>query len=395
MRHVLVLSTLWPNPATPRSGPFVARSFEALAKRGDWRVTVINPLGITPIALGQYRELSAVEELSRENGIEIHRPRFTRIPKMEGRRNAAAIARAAMPLAERIHAENPVDLVDAQLFYPDGPAAARIAGALNLPLSVKARGSDLSYWGESDLAREQMLEAARQADGLLAVSAALKRDMAASGMDANKIKVHYTGLDRDRFRPLDHTRLRAQLGAEFGFEMPDNAPLLVCVGALNERKGQHIALDALTDVPGAHLVLVGRGEQEEQLRGQTRALGLSDRVHFVGQLDHDVLPLMLSAADAMVLPSASEGLANSLVEALACGTPVVTCNVGGAREVVTGDLAGRLVTRDPKAVAEGINAVLNDPPPPRAVADLVEGFSWDENAARLAEYYETLLSRTG
>ncbi|AOL23959.1 Glycosyltransferase [Erythrobacter litoralis] len=392
MRHVLVLSTLWPNPVAPRFGTFVARSLEALAKRGDWRVTVINPIGLPPITLGRYRDLAEVEDRAEEGGLTVHRPRFTLIPRIGGRRNGAAIARAALPLAREIHDEQPIDLVDAQFFFPDGPAAARIARALDRPFSIKARGSDITYWGTLDYAREQMLRAAKRADGLLAVSAALKREMEALGMEGDKITVHYTGLDRDRFRPLAHTQLRAQLGGELGIVMPDNAPLLICVGALIERKGQHIALDALTEVPGAHLVLVGQGEQEGQLKGQARALGLADRVHFVGLLDHDVLPLMLSAADAMVLPSANEGLANAWVEALACGTPVVTCDVGGAREVITSELAGRLVPRDPKAVAAGINAVLNDPPPRQAVADLVERFSWEENAARLADYYESLLA---
>ncbi|MFW5634088.1 MAG: glycosyltransferase, partial [Erythrobacter sp.] len=262
MRHVLSISTLWPNPVAPRFGTFVARSLEALAKRGDWRVTVINPIGLPPIALGRYRELSGIEEIATEGGITVHRPRFTLIPKIGGRRNGAAIARAALPVVERIHAEHPVDLVDAQFFFPDGPAAARIARRLDRPLSIKARGGDITYWGGIDYAREQMLRAARQADGLLAVSEALKREMALIGMERDKITVHYTGLDRDRFRPLAHTRLRCQLGAELGIPMPDHAPLLVCVGALIERKGQHIVLDALTEVPGAHLVLVGRGEQE-------------------------------------------------------------------------------------------------------------------------------------
>ncbi|QIQ86550.1 glycosyltransferase [Erythrobacter sp.] len=392
MRHVVSISTLWPNPVSPRFGTFVARSLEALARRGDWRVTVINPIGLPPIALGRYRDLSNIEERSEEGGIMVHRPRFTLIPKIGARRNAAAIARAALPVLEEIRAAQEVDLLDAQFFFPDGPAAARLARATGLPLSIKARGSDITYWGGIDHARAEMLRAAQRADGLLAVSEALKRDMVALGMEEDKITVHYTGLDRDRFRPLAHTQLRAQLGAELGFTMPDNAPLLACVGALIERKGQHILLDALTEVPGAHLVLVGRGEQEGQLKGQARALGLADRVHFVGLLDHDVLPLMLSAADVMVLPSANEGLANAWVEALACGTPVVTCDVGGAREVITSDLAGRLVAREPRAVAAGINAVLNDPPPRQAVADLVAGFSWEENAARLAAYYEELLA---
>ncbi|MBA4043568.1 MAG: glycoside hydrolase, partial [Erythrobacter sp.] len=225
MKHVLALSTLYPNPVNPRFGTFVARSLEALAKRGDWRVTLVNPIGLPPLALGRYRPLADLQSVAEEGGITVHRPHFTLIPRIGARRNATAIARAVLPLVQRIHAETPIDVLDAQFFFPDGPAAASIAQATGLPLSIKARGSDISFWGEQDFARKQMLDAARTATGLLAVSADLAGQMAAMGMDAGKITVHYTGLDRDRFRPLGHTQLRRRLSEELGFLMPDNVPL--------------------------------------------------------------------------------------------------------------------------------------------------------------------------
>lgn len=393
MKHVLALSTLYPNPVNPRFGTFVARSLEALAKRGDWRVTLVNPIGLPPLALGRYRPLADLPTVSEEGGVTVHRPHFTLIPRIGARRNAAAIARAALPLVQRIHAETPIDVLDAQFFFPDGPAAAEIARATHLPLSIKARGSDISFWGERDFAREQMLDAARTATGLLAVSHDLAGQMAAMGMDPGKITVHYTGLDRDRFRPLGHTQLRRQLSEELGFAMPDNAPLLACVGALIGRKGQGIAIGALRDVPGARLVLIGKGEDEARLRALAVSEGVADRVHFAGSIDHDLMPLILSAADVMVLPTVAEGLANAWVEALACGTPVVTCDVGGARELINSRTAGRLVDRNAVAVAAGINAVLNNPPPREAVAALTESFSWEANAAALAAHYESLLSK--
>jgi glycosyltransferase involved in cell wall biosynthesis len=390
VKHVLALSTLYPNAVNPRFGTFVARSLEALTKRGGWRVTVVSPVGLPPLALGRYRPLAGLPASSEAGGITIHHPRFTLIPRVGARRNAAAIARAVLPLARRIHAETPIDLIDAQFFFPDGPAAAEIAAAMALPLSIKARGSDINFWGEQDFARRQMLAAADQARGLLAVSQDLAAQMAALGMDPGKITVHYTGLDRDRFRPLDHTQLRSQLTREFGFAMPDNAPLLACVGALIERKGQGIAIAALRDIPGARLVLVGKGEDEARLRALAASEGASDRVFFAGSVDHDMMPLILSAADVMVLPTVSEGLANAWVEALACGTPVVTSDVGGARELIVNDVAGRLVAREPSAVAAGINAILNNPPPREAVAALTEPFSWDANAAALEAHYDRL-----
>lgn len=391
MKHVLALSTLYPNPVNPRFGTFVARSMEALAKRGDWRVTLVNPIGLPPLALGRYRPLADLPAVSVEGGITVHRPRFTLIPRIGARRNAAAIAAAVLPLAKRIHAETPIDMIDAQFFFPDGPAAAQIAGALGLPLSIKARGSDITLWGKEGFARRQMLDAARAATGLLAVSEDLAGQMAALGMDRGKITVHYTGLDRDRFRPFDHPQLRRQLTEELSFALPDKSPLLACVGALIERKGQAIAIAALKSIPDARLILIGKGEDEARLRALAASEGLAERVYFAGSIDHDLLPLILSASDAMVLPTVSEGLANAWVEALACGTPVVTSDVGGARELIASDTAGRLVPRTPDAVAAAVNAILAAPPPRQAVAALTESFSWDANAAALAAHYERLV----
>lgn len=392
MKHVLAISTLYPNSVNPQFGAFVARSLEALAKRKDWRVTVINPIGLPPVALGRYRPLSELERLTVEKGITVHRPQFTLIPKVGARRNPGAIAKAVLPVAQRIHAADPIDVVDAQFFFPDGPAAANVARALDLPLSIKARGSDIAYWGYQQFALSQMREAGEQASGLLAVSAALAREMGELGLREDKITVHYTGLDRNRFRPLDHTRLRSQIGDELGFDLPDNNPLLVSVGALIKRKGQDRIIAALPDIQGAQLVLVGTGEDEKIFRDLAREKGVSQRVHFTGSLDHDLLPLILSAADVMVLPTVSEGLANAWVEALACGTPVVTTDVGGARELIVDETAGRLLDdRSPEAVAVAVNAVLNAPPAREAVAALTEHFSWEAHAEQLAAHYERLI----
>lgn len=393
-RRVLSLATLYPNAAAPRFGAFVARSLEALAARGDWEVTVINPVALPPLALGRYRARKAAAVGGVERGVHVHRPAFRTIPGLGAGFNPALIARAIVPLARRLHAEGPFDLVDAQFFFPDGPAAARIAADLGLPLSIKARGADIHYWGARGDTRRQILAAGAQAAGLLAVSEALAGDMAALGLPRERITVHLTGLDRDRFRPLGHPGLRARLARELAIALPEGAPVLATVGALIPRKGQELVIEALGGLPGDTVALfVGHGEDEARLRALANARRAENRVHFLGNLDHDLLPLVLSAADAMVLPSKSEGLANAWIEALACGTPLVITDAGGAREVVTGPAAGRIVARNPGAIAAGVREVLADPPPREAVAALSERFSWDANAAALASYYEGLLGR--
>ncbi|MGN6497863.1 MAG: glycosyltransferase [Tsuneonella sp.] len=393
MRRVLSLSTLYPNAAQPRFGVFVARSLEALAARGDWNVTLINPIGVPPLALGSYRARRAAAVGGMENRVDVHRPQFSLIPGIGARRNAGAIARAVLPLARKLHAEHTFDLLDAQFFFPDGPAAARSAAELGLPLSIKARGADIHYWGAKAWARRAMLSAGRQAAGLLAVCEALAHDMAAIGLPREKIAVHYTGLDRDRFRPLDAIDLRRQLGEALGIALPPRAPLIATVGALIPRKGQAFVIEALRGRPDAQLLLVGRGEDEAMLRRLAQECGMAERVHFLGNVDHDLLPVILSAADVMALPSSSEGLANAWIEALACGTPLVITDAGGAREVVTSPAAGLIVERSAAAVAAGIAAILADPPPRTEVTGSADRFSWTANAAALAGYYERLLAR--
>lgn len=391
MKRLLSLATLYPNAATPRFGTFVARSLEALAARGDWQVTVVNPIGVPPLPFGHYRALAEAAVGGVEHGVAVHRPTFSLIPRYGAALNPRLVARAALPLARRLHAEAPFDMVDAQFFYPDGPAAARVAHALGLPLAIKARGADISYWGMRGYALKRMRAAAGQASVLLAVSEALANDMAAIGFPEDKIRVHYTGLDRDLFHPLDRLECRRHVAGHFGFELPVGAPLLATIGALIPRKGQSLVIRALAQLPEARLLLVGIGADEADLRGLATREGVAERVHFLGSLDHTLLPVVLSAADAMVLPSASEGLANAWVEALACGCPLVISDAGGARELLTEPAAGRIVEREPAAIAGAVRALLADPPDREAVAATAARFSWPAHAEALAEIYSSVV----
>ena len=388
MGRVLSIATLYPNAERPTFGTFVARQFEALAARGEWEVTVINPIGLPPVTAGRYVALARAASDAVEHGVTVLRPRFPLIPALSARWNPSLIARTVLPIARRLHAERPFALVDAQFFWPDGPAAAKVAHALGLPLSIKARGSDIHHWGAQGFARRRMLDAARQAAGLLAVSQALKADMVALGMPGEAITVHYTGLDRAAFKPMARAQARASVAGNPALGVPPEGRLLVSVGALIPRKGQALVIRALSTLPGdVRLALIGTGAEAAMLRALAAELGVGERVQLLGSVRHDLLPQLLSAADVMVLPGASEGLANAWVEALACGTPIVIADAGGARELLTGPQAGRIVARDPTAIAAGTLDILADPPAQEAVAATVERFSWEANAAALAEYY--------
>ena len=385
--RILSLSTLYPHANAPNFGVFVERQMQAVAARGDVDLVMLNPLGLPPFPLSlhpRYRAQRGLDPIEQRGGVSVYRPHFTVLPGTGGRFNARLEAAAVLPLARRMHAEQPFDLVDAQFFYPDGPAALRIARALGLPCSIKARGADVHYWGQARGTAGQVREAAVGASGLLAVSSGLADDLVALGADRSKIAVHRTGLDRTVFRPLDRPECRANLG------LPTDRPILACVGALIERKGQRFAIEALTQIPRAILVLAGGGPDEGKLRALAASLGLSERVRFLGAVPHGDLPTVLSAADLFVLPSASEGLANAWVEALACGTPVVTTPIPGAQELLTDPAYGRMAARDTAAIAVAVNALLAAPPQRDAVLKGAAEFSWDANAAALVAHWLAL-----
>jgi glycosyltransferase involved in cell wall biosynthesis len=383
--NVLTLSTLFPDMSRPNFGVFVERQARELASRDGVRVTVIAPLGIPPWPLStakRYAPLRALPRKERWKDLTVYRPTFPIIPKFGGRMNVHSMTRAILPLVKHLHAQHPFDIIDASFFFPDGPVAQRLSRALGIPYSVKARGADIHYWGTRSGTRTMVKRAAEDAAGLLAVSDAMRRSMARMGIDADKIRVHYTGVDLDRFEVADRTAAKEALGFE--------GPVVLCVGALIPRKGQELLVRALPQLPAVTLLFAGQGQYRRSLENLAAELGVDRRIGFLGSVPHDRLPRIYAAADVMALPSSSEGLANAWVEALACGTPIVISDVGGARELLDRPEAGQIVEREPDAIAAAINAILYNPPDRDAVRETARRFTWSANGDALVEHLRSI-----
>lgn len=382
--RVLTLSTLFPDATRPNFGVFVEQQTLALAARPGLEVTVFAPIGMPPFPLSlgrRHRGLRAVPEWETWRGLELERPRFVSLPYRKtwtpkavahavgGHLNFAAFLGDPVP---------PFDVIDAEFFWPDGVAALHLSRWLGIPFSIKARGADIHLWGRRPDTARQVREAGCAADGLLAVSDALRSDMIALGIPADKIAVHYTGIDRSRFKPIDRAAAKAALGI--------SGPLVLTVGALVPRKNQSLAIEAMTKLPHATLLIAGGGPDEAMLKQRIHALDLDDRVRLLGPVPHADLPRLMAAADVMLLMSRSEGLANVWVESLACGTPIVIGDIGGAREVLGSRDAGRLAAFDAAAAADAVRELLLDPPATEAVVRQVDRFSWETNAEQLESH---------
>lgn len=386
MLRVLTLSTLFPDAGRPNFGVFVERQTLGLAALPDTEVRVVAPVGLPPFPLSKHPSYRAMAALPRQEiwkGLSVERPRFLNIPGTSGRFHPAMLTRALIPLLARIRKDFAFDVIDASFFFPDGPAAIALGLRFGVPVSVKARGADIHHWGQAPATGRQVIAAGCSADGLLAVSAAMREDMIALGMPGDRIAAHHTGVDQARFRP--DPAAKAALGV--------TGPLVASVGALIPRKGHEIVIEAVARLPDVSLHIAGDGPERARLQAQIEALGVGDRVRLLGPVRHGALPPLLAAADVMALASSSEGLANAWVEALASGTPIVIPDAGGAREVMERPEAGRIVERTPDAFAAAIGDLLRAPPECEAVRATAARFTWERNAETLRAHLAALVEK--
>ncbi|WP_294322644.1 glycosyltransferase [uncultured Sphingomonas sp.] len=386
MLRVLTLATLFPDAVRPNFGVFVERQTLGLAALEQVEVRVIAPVGLPPFPLSLhpgYRALAALPEQEMWKGLCVDRPRFLNVPATQGRFHVAGLARRLVPHLTRLRESFAFDVIDAEFFFPDGPAAVGLGRRFGVPVSIKARGADIHHWGHAPATAAQVRAAGQGADGLLAVSQSMADDIAAAGID-RPVRVHRTGIDRSRFGSIDRADARQRLGI--------TGPLVVSLGALIPRKGHRIVLDAVAALPGVGLWIVGGGPDHAALAARIAELGIGDRVMLCGAMPHGDLPDVLAAADVMALASSSEGLANAWVEALASGTPIVIPDAGAAREVVIVPAAGRIVARESSAFAQGIAAVLSQPVDRQATQAVVEAFSWERNALELRAHLAGLVA---
>jgi len=389
MLRVLTLSTLFPDATRPNFGVFVERQTLGLAAHPNVALRLVAPIGLPPWPLSRhsrFRGFAAVPLEEDWKGLNTLRPRFLALPGIDGRLHGRMLVRALLPVLTAIRRDFAFEVIDAEFFFPDGPAAIALGPHFDVPVSIKARGADIHHWGHGPTAA-QVRDAGCAADGLLAVSQAMRDDMAAIGLPRDRIVVHRTGVDLAHFAPGDRALAKAALGI--------TGPLIVSLGALIERKGHAVVIRAMADLPGATLLIAGEGPARPALVAAIARLGLGDRVRLLGSTRHGDLPALLAAADVMALASASEGLANAWVEALACGTPIVITDAGGAAEVVTEPGFGRIVAREPATFAQAIGDLLANPPAPETVRRGAERFTWAANTDALCAHLSRLVAARG
>jgi glycosyltransferase involved in cell wall biosynthesis len=378
--RLLTLTTLFPNSRQPRRGIFIANRLARLRTTGRVDCRVIAAIPSFP---GAYRETAGVPESEQIHGLPVRHPRYLHVPGVGMRIQPDALARALLENL-RSHGDDAsrFDVVDAHYFYPDGVAAARVAAELGLPLVISARGSDINLISETPFALRRMRDAADGAQALIAVSAALASRMASLGMPRERIHVLRNGVDSNLFVPVPQAEARARLGLREG------ARYVLGVGNLVAEKGFDLLVRAVAMLPDTRLLLVGEGP----LRATLRALAQSvapGRIEFRGNMPQPELRVAYSAANVLGLPSLREGWPNVVLEAIACGLPVVAANVGGVSEILAHDAPGALVeSREPQAWSRALATLIEASHRRENVRRYALRFGWDDVVAAQCALYE-------
>ena len=382
--RLLTFSTLYPNAAQPNHGVFVENRLRHLVASGEAVSTVLAPVPWFP---GRTPPRASVPACEERHGLAVHHPRFLALPGLGMATNPVLLWRAARSWLARSSDQAAFDLIDAHYLYPDGVAAVWLAADLGLPVVLTARGSDTSQLPQYRLPGRLIRQALARADALIAVSAALAEGLSALGAPREKITVLRNGVDLDTFRPpADRAAARAALGVA--------GPTLLSVGHLIERKRHHLVIEALALLPQHRLLIVGEGPERQALAGRAAALGVADRVTFTGSVPHADLPRFYGAADALVLASSREGWANVLLEAMACGTPVVATDAWGSREAVAAPEAGIVIAEaSGAAIAEAVQRLPRTAPCRKATARYAAGFGWEATTAGQLALFRRVLGQ--
>lgn len=376
--RVLTFSTLFPSSVRPGHGIFVETRLRELIASGQIESRVVAPVPWFPSTdarYGEYALMAKTPAREHRNGIEVLHPRYGLLPKIGMNLAPLGLYLGAKAAVQQLLDEGfEFDVIDAHYYYPDGVAAAMLARHFKKPLTITARGTDLNLIPEYSLPRKMMQWAARTAQGSIGVCSALVDVLRDWNIPEERLHVMRNGVDLQRFRPAPPAQVREELGLQ-------GSPLLMSVGYLIERKGHHLAIEALAHLlprfPNARLVIVGEGPERKSLQELAEKLGVAQHLSMPGAQPNADLYRWYSAADIFILASSREGWANVLLESMACGTPVVATDIWGTPEVVSDPVAGRLVKdRTGLAFAHELEQLLNAMPDRAQVRRFAEGFSW-------------------
>lgn len=387
--RVASVCTVFPSRALPHHGIFVKRRLDGLADFAE--VRVLRPVPWFPGLRGRRTVCRDADS----NGLPVYERRMFYLPGVLQQTTAWWLQRAIAPTLAEWARTDALDLIDAHFGYPEGVGSWAAARRLDVPLFVTVRGNEAWYIRRPGF-RQQLLAALQGATGIVAVSHSLRELLIGAGVDGEKITVIPNGLTTDVFHPGPQAEARAALG------LPADRRFIISVGRLEPRKGCEALIRAFQNACRRHddieLLFVGGAEGHaryaQALKRQVAAEQIEGRVHFVGPQRPARVADWLRASDVFAQPSRREGCCNAVLEALACGLPVVTTAVGDNARYVSPDRNGYAV--DPEhddALGDALSEALSRAWDNARIAREACGADWRSVGRAVNGFFQECLGR--
>jgi glycosyltransferase involved in cell wall biosynthesis len=383
MLRIAVVTRYFPNSAQPTHGRSAYQTLRVLARQAD--VRVFYPNSAYPSLLKpRSRTYASLDASYSPPDVNVSYYNYPALPLVSRPFNGWMSARVLLP---HVRSFQP-DLIFSFVLYPYAFAALKIGRALSVPVVAMGIGSDINRIGDP-ISAWLTRTVLREADFVVTVSGDLRAKAVAMGASPLKTRAILNGCDLSVFHVNDRLEARQRLHID-----PD-AEAVVYVGRMDVRKGLRELVDAAASLhpqrPGLHVYLVGEGPDKPEIESAIQARNAAGYIHALQSCAADDVAIWMAAADLVTLPSYMEGCPNVVLEALACGRPVVATNVGGIPEIMSGE-CGRLVPpRDPAALALALASVLDTTWDAAAIS--AQGSrSWSAVAAELLEVFTSLTS---
>jgi len=383
MLRIAVITRHFPTSAEPWQG---RSSYEVLRViSGQANVQVFFPNAQYPALLKPRSRLyDRLDTFYCPPDVKVHYLNYRALPLLSRPLNGRVAARKVLP---HVRAFAP-DLILGIFLYPEGYAALRIGQELGIPVVAQSIGSDINRIGDA-LSAMYTRTVLREVDSLLVKGNDLREKALAMGGAPEKTRSILNGCDTSVFYPGDRLVARADLGVSPVSEA------VVYIGRMDVKKGLRELIAAAVSLhrhrPNMHVYLVGEGPDRSLIEGSIQAHNAGDYIHTMPGCAFDEVATWMAAADVVTLPSYMEGCPNVVLEALACGRPVVATNVGGIPEILS-EKCGRLVPpRDSRALASALTSAL-DAAWDAAAISAHGSRSWHTVADELLGIFESLVS---
>lgn len=364
-KSLIIVTNLYPLPWEPNRATFNKQQFALLDDEFNKSILV-------PVAFPQwFKQRKSFEQTENLRFVPyFYTPKF-------GRRFYSVF----MFISILIHSgfwikRKKADIMFASWAFPDAVATSWLSKVFNTKFFFKVHGSDINEFAKIKSRASQIKSAAQKALGIVSVSQALKQEMIDLGVASDKINVIYNGVNHEKFSSFDNLNKTT----------PSN--YILYVGNLKRDKGIFELLNGFSQIheqfPKLNLTYAGPGHLKEELLLQATKLGIANKVKLLGSVNHNDLPALMQNATLLALPSYNEGVPNVVLEAMACGIPVLTTSVGGIPEVIEESICGVIIPpNDNNAVAQGLKTVLTKSWSSEKIKQHSLQFSWEKNKTQL------------